>query len=142
MQANSSDYGTLELGGTVGWKIVTLSVARSITDYFGLSATQTGPAGDKAIASKGTTYVGLDIDWPVSDSVTLSTGTGRLHVPNFDGLSYADWRVGASLQAAGLRWSLTATGSDADGTRYRLRNRGTGSNAGGAMVSVSLGWSF
>jgi Bacterial protein of unknown function (Gcw_chp) len=141
-QANRSDYGTLELGGSLGWKIVTLSLSRSLTDYLGLSATQTGPAGDKVIDSKGTTYVGLDVDWPVNDTFTLSAGAGRLHIPNFDGLSYADWRLGASLQAAGLRWGVQASGSDADGTRYRRRDRSSNSSAGDTRLTASVGWSF
>lgn len=141
-QANSSDYGTLELGGSIGWKIVTLSLSRSLTDYLGLSATQTGPAGDKVIDSKGTTYVGLDIDWPPNEVLTLSAGVGRLHVPNFDGLGYTDWRLGATMQAAGLRWGLQASGSDADRTRYRLRDRSRNSSAGDTRLAASVGWSF
>lgn len=141
-QANSSDYGTLELGGSVGWKLATLSISRSLTDYLGISATETGPAGRKVIDSKGTTYIGLDVDWPVSDGLTLSAGAGRLHVPNFDGLGYADWRLGTSLKAGGLLWSLQASGSDADGARYRRRNQSTSSNAGDAKLAASVGWSF
>jgi hypothetical protein len=140
--ANSSDYGTLELGASLGWKAVTLSVSRSLTDYLGLSATQAGSAGQRVIESKGTTYIGLDVDWPLNDALTLSAGAGRLHVPNFDGLSYTDWRLGASLQARGLRWGLQTSGSDADGARYRLRNRSDGSSAGDAQVTASVGWSF
>jgi Bacterial protein of unknown function (Gcw_chp) len=139
---NSSDYGTLELGGSLGWKVVTLSVSRSLTDYFGLSATQTGPAGDKVIDSKGTTYIGLDVDWPVSDTLALSAGAGRLNVPNFDGLGYTDWRFGAALEAWGLRWGLRASGSNADRTRYRLRNRSADSSAGSAALNASVAWSF
>jgi Bacterial protein of unknown function (Gcw_chp) len=142
-QFNRSDYGTLEVGGALGWKIVTLSVSRSLTDYLGLSATQTGPAGERVIDSKGTTYIGLDVDWPLNDRFTMAAGAGRLHVPNFDGLSYSDWRLGASLQAAGLRWGVQASGSDADGTRYRLRNRSSSnSSAGETRLTASVGWSF
>jgi len=141
-QAASSDYATLEVGGSLGWKLVTLSVSRSLTDYLGLSATQTGPTGDQLIESKGTTYVGLDVDWPLSGRLTLSAGAGRLRVPNFDGLSYTDWRVGASGQAWGLRWGLQASGSDADGARYRLGNRLDGDSAGDAQLRATIGWSF
>lgn len=103
VQANRSDYGTLEIGGSIGWKLATLSVSRSLADYLGVSATETGPAGQKIIDSKGTTYIGLDIEWPISDTFALAAGVGRLRVPNFDGLGYTDWRVGASWQAVGLR---------------------------------------
>ena len=108
----------------------------------GITATEAGSAGQRVIESKGTTYLGLDVDWPLNDALTLSAGAGRLHVPNFDGLSYTDWRLGASLQARGLRWGLQASGSDADGARYRLRNRSDGSSAGDAQLSASVGWSF
>jgi hypothetical protein len=141
-QANSSDYGTLELGGSVGWKLITLSISHSLTDYLGISATETGPAGQKVIDSKGTTYIGLDVDWPVSDAITLSAGAGRLKVPNFNGLGYTDWRLGASLKAWSLRWGLQASGSNADGTRYRLRNRSGDSSAGSTALNTSVGWSF
>jgi hypothetical protein len=140
-QADSSDYGTLELGGSIGWKLATLSISRSLTDYLGVSATVSGPAGRKVFDSKGTTYLGLDVDWPVSDGLTLSAGAGRLRVPNFDGLGYTDWRLGASLEAWGLQWGVQASGSDADGARYRLRHQSSNS-AGDARLTASVGWSF
>jgi Bacterial protein of unknown function (Gcw_chp) len=142
VRANSSNYGTLELGGSLSWKFATLSVSRSLTDYLGVSATESGPTGDRVIDSKGTTYVALDIDWPLNDMLTLSAGAGRLTVPNFDGLSYTDWRLGAWLQALGLRWGLQASGSDADGTRYRLRRQSGSNSAGDARVTASVGRSF
>jgi hypothetical protein len=141
-RATSSNYGTLELGGSIGWKLATLSISRSLTDYLGVSATETGAAGQRVIDSKGTTYLGLDVDWPVNDALTLSAGAGRLRVPNFDGLGYADWRLGLSLKAGGLRWGVQASGSDADGARYRRRSQSSGSNAGDAKLAASVNWSF
>ncbi len=122
----TSDYKTIEARASLGWKFATLSVARSLTDYLGLAATEVGPLGTKAIESKGTTYVALDLEWPLNQSVTLTAGTGRLSVPNFDGLGYSDWRLGASAKAWGLRWAVEASGSNADGSNWRSRSRGNG----------------
>ena len=92
------------------------------------------------VDSKGTTYLALDVDLPVGDSLTLSAGAGRLRVPNFDGFSSTDWRLGASLRAGSLDWGLRATGSDADGLRWRARNGE--STSGSARLAALVGWSF
>jgi uncharacterized protein (TIGR02001 family) len=139
-QSTPSNYGTLEIGGSLGWKMATFSVTRSLTDYLGLAATETGPRGDRVIQSKGTMYVGLDVDWPLNDIVSLNAGLGRLNVPNFDELGYTDWRVGVTARALGLRWGLQASGSNAGTANYRLRSHPpyAASNATGRTVVVSV----
>ncbi len=132
LQSSESNYGTLEIGGSLGWKLFTLSVTRSLTDYLGLAATETGPLGDRIVQSKGTVYVGLDFDWPLNDSVSFNAGLGRLNVPNFEALDYTDWRAGVSARAWGFRWGLQASGSNANGANYRLRSRGADGGTGAA----------
>jgi hypothetical protein len=58
------------------------------------------------------------LDWPVNDALTLSAGAGR------------------------LRWGVQASGSDADGARYRRRSQSSGSNAGDAKLAASVNGSF
>lgn len=144
LRSSESNYGTLEVGGSLGWKLLTVSVTRSLTDYLGLAATETGPLGDRVIRSKGTVYVGLDIDWPLNDSVSLNAGLGRLNVPNFEALNYSDWRAGVSARAWGLRWGLQASGSDANGANYRLRSRRAegGSGEANKALVASVAWVF
>jgi Bacterial protein of unknown function (Gcw_chp) len=144
LQSKESNYGTLEVGGSLGWKVFTFSLTRSLTDYLGLAATETGPLGDRVIQSKGTVYVGLDFDWPLNESVSLNGGVGRLNVPNFEALNYTDWRAGVSAQAWGLRWGLQASGSNANGANYRLRSRRTdgGSGAANTALVASVSWVF
>lgn len=143
VRANDSDYQTAELGVSLGWKIATLSVTRSLTDYLGLSATETGPAGTRVLESRGTTYVGLDLDWPLTDQWSLNAGAGRLTVPNFDGLDYTDWRLGAAYQWHGLRVAVQASGSDAPALAYRVRDRSGGeTGASETVVTAGVGWVF
>jgi hypothetical protein len=137
-QLEASDYGTLEANASIGWKVATLSVSHSLTDYLGLSARTA--AGQRVVDSKGTTYLALDFDVPVGDTLTLSAGVGRLRVPNFDEFSYTDWRVGATLRAWSLDWGLHATGSNADGLRWRTRDGA--STSGSARLAASVAWSF
>ena len=143
-QSKESNYGTVELGGSLGWRLATLSVTRSLTNYLGLSATETGPVGDRVVESKGTVYVALDLDWPVTVTVSLDVGVGRLNVPNFEDLGYSDWRVGATVRGFGLRWGLQASGSNANGAKYRVRTRGAGSGSGAAEKALvaSVAWVF
>ena len=143
-QAKESNYGTAELGGSLGWRISTLSVTRSFTNYQGLSAAGTGPVGDQGIQSKGTVYVGLDLDWPVTDCLSLNVGAGHLNVPNFEDLGYSDWRAGVSVRGFGLRWGLQASGSNASGAKYRVRSRGAGGGSGAAEKALvaSVAWIF
>lgn len=144
LQANASDYQTAEAGVSVGWKVLTLSLTRSLTDYFGLSATEVSPGGSRVLDSAGTTYVGLDIDWPLAERFSLALGGGRLTVPNFESLGYTDWRAGMSYQMQSFRFSLQASGSDASSAGYRLRRRNGDetTNAGDTAVTASLAWSF
>jgi Bacterial protein of unknown function (Gcw_chp) len=135
----SSDYRTVEARASLGWKIATLSVSRSLTDYLGLAARQTGPLGTKVIESKGTTYVALDLEWPLRDSITLTTGAGRLSVPNFDGLGYTDWRIGAAATAWGLRWSLQASGQESAASSWRLASR---SGSTSTTLTGAVAWTF
>jgi Bacterial protein of unknown function (Gcw_chp) len=148
VQAKQSNYSTVELGASLAWKTLSLSVSRSLTDYLGLAATETGPSGgtlgSRVIESKGTTYFGADVEWPLAEGFSLNAGAGRLHVPNFDGLSYTDWRLGGSAQAWGLRFGLQASGSNAKGDIYRLRARNGdgGTNAANTRLQGSVSWSF
>ena len=132
----TSDYTTVEARASLGWKIATLSVSHSLTNYLGLISQETGPLGTRLIESKGTTYVGLDLDWPLNDSLTLSAGVGRLSVPNFDELDYSDWRLSGSLRAASLTWVLAASGTSSQ----RWRNKS--SSSGSAQINASVRWSF
>ena len=146
-RATESDYSTVELAATLGWKHATLTVSRSLTDYLGLASTDTGPAGTRAIESTGTTYVGLDIAWPLTPALTLRAGAGRLHVPNFESLDYSDWRLGLALQAWGLEWGLQASGSNAH-EAWQSRRRGSGpatsgnADTTGNTLQAWVAWSF
>jgi Bacterial protein of unknown function (Gcw_chp) len=150
VQARDSDYQTVEAGLSLGWKVLTLSVTRSLTDYFGLSATESGPGstrvGSRVIESTGTTYVGLDAAWPLGDRFTVAAGGGRLTVPNFEQLGYTDWRASVSYQWSAVRFSLQAAGSDASASSYRVRSRGgtdpAADKASDVAVTASLAWSF
>jgi sterol desaturase/sphingolipid hydroxylase (fatty acid hydroxylase superfamily) len=144
VQAKQSNYSTAEIGATLAWKTLMLSVSRSLTDYLGLAATETGPLGTRVIESKGTTYFGVDVEWPIVADWTLNAGVGRLQVPNFDGLSYTDWRLGGATQTWGPRFALQASGSNANGNSYRLRRRGgdAGTGAASTRLSAFVSWSF
>ena len=74
---------------------------------------------------------------PVGKRVMLGAGAGRLTVPDVDSLNYTDWRVSASLDAAGLRWALRVSGSDAS-VDWRSRSRSSDST----QVTASATWSF
>jgi hypothetical protein len=139
LQARAGDYGTLEAGASIGYRAVTLSVARALTNYLGLEAEETGPLGTRLLESQGTTYVGLDVQWPLNDTFTFSVGAGRLLVPNFDGLDYTDWRLGMTAFAAGLAWSLEAAGNDA---RQGVWSARQGDDEKSATVRVSVRRAF
>lgn len=146
LTANDSDYGTLEAGITLGWKLATLSWSRSLTNYLGLEATETGPAGTRLLESAGTTYLGLDLDVPLGGIVRLLAGAGRLTVPDFDELSYTDWRLGVAAAFWGLDWTLFANGSNANRDVYRARRRNGAATEGGSSsnstVTLTVGWYF
>ena len=144
-RAQVSDYSTAEIGASLGWHWVTLSLTRSLTDYQGLSSTETGPLGTRVIESSGTTYVSLDIEWPLAEGWTVCAGAGQLRVPNFESLGYTDWRLGVSARAWGLLWGLQASGSNAIDTGWQVRNQSgsaRGSRSNGQAVVATLAWLF
>jgi len=145
-EPQSTNYGTAEFGLSLGWKWVTLSWTRSLTDYLGASAVETEGVGtaqrQTVLESTGTQYIGLDLAWPATERVTLTAGVGRLHVPNFESLGYTDWRLGASLEYAGLSWGLRASGSNASTETYRNARRSDDKSSAGTTVGASIGWHF
>ena len=146
VQAQSSNYGTAEFGLSLGWKWFTLSWTRSLTDYLGASAVETDGTGSAArqtlLESTGTQYIALDAVWPVTGTLKLSAGVGRLHVPNFDTLGYTDWRLGATLDYVGLRCGLQASGSNASAETYRNARRSDDKSSATTTVTASVGWHF
>lgn len=146
LQPAESDFGTAELGLSLGWRAFTLSWSRSLTDYLGVSAIETEGSGQNLrqtlLESTGTRYLALDAAWPVGERWTLSAGVGHLKVPHFETLDYTDWRIGLGLATGALLWGLQASGSDAGSDAYRSTSRsGERSNAA-STVSASLRWSF
>ncbi len=146
LQLEESDYGTAELGLSLGWRWFTLSWSRSLTDYLGVSAIESETSGQNLrqtlLESTGTQYLALDTAWPIGERVTLSAGIGRLKVPHFETLSYTDWRVGLNLASGALQWGLQASGSSATSDAYRAASRSEGRNSASNTVSASVRWSF
>jgi len=143
-QPRETDYGTAELAASLGWRWLTLTWTRSLTDYLGASAVETEGAGasqrQTLLESTGTRYLALDLAWPAADSVTLTAGVGHLKVPNFDSLGYTDWRLGMSVRGLGLQWGLQASGTNASTEAYR-RKGSERSNADNTLTA-SVGWHF
>jgi uncharacterized protein (TIGR02001 family) len=143
-QPQETDYGTAELAVSLGWRWVTLSWTRSLTDYLGASAVETEGTGAAArqtlLESTGTRYLAVELAWPATDALTLNAGIGRLTVPNFDALNYTDWRLGVTWLAAGLHWGLQASGTNASADAYRRRS--SDHNNASQSVTASVGWAF
>ena len=118
----------------------------SLTDYLGASAVETEGVGSAQrqtlLESTGTQYLGLDLAWPATERVSVNAGIGRLHVPNFDSLGYTDWRIGATLDYAGLRWGLQASGTSASVDAYRNARRSDDRSNASTTYSATVGRHF
>jgi hypothetical protein len=136
LSPRNTDYATTELGASIGWRVLTLTWVRALSDYQGLAFA--GPAGRASFNSKGTTYVGLDLTVPFAERWMLQAGAGLLTVPDADELNYTDWRLGLSLDAAGLRWGVRVSGSDA-AAQWRSR---TARSSDSTRLAAQVTWSF
>jgi hypothetical protein len=136
LSPRNTDYATTEIGASIGWQALTVTWMRALSDYQGLAFA--GPGGRVSFESKGTTYVGLDLTVPFAERWMVQAGAGRLTVPDADELAYTDWRLGLALDAAGLRWGLRVSGSDAS-VQWRSREARS-SNSTKATAHVT--WSF
>lgn len=107
----SRRFDTLEANLALTWKALTLTYNRALTDYFGADVEQ-GYRG----ASRGTSYLQLDLDLPLADQWDLALHAGRtfytteLVVPTAGGAvdpSYNDF--GATLRwQPEKHWSVSA----------------------------------
>lgn len=111
----------------------------ALTPYFGLRVSTAATAFAEALpgsgSSRGSSYLDLNYQHPLSDWAVLGLHAGHTQVRNYSELSYADWRV--SLARSWGPWTATLAwaGTSADTRYYRA------ADAAGRMQSLGRsGW--
>lgn len=147
--AQDTNFATAELNLSAGWKGLSLNLDRSLGDYYGIgeNSVYTGALGQRVSArladSAGSWHVGLRYQHNFTDSLSAWAGVGRQVVNNFDGLSYTDWSLGASVQALGLSWALEGTATNASSDYWQLtRNNGDSRELASRRATVSVSWVY
>lgn len=128
--SNPSRYDTEEiyLGAAVG--PFTAKVSQSLSDYFGTAN------------SKKTNYYQVGADVSVTKSVVLNAHYGRTDVQNNSTSDYDDYKVGATLTAAGFDWGVHYYGTTDTTTAFRTANTVNGERNYDKAVVVSLTKNF
>ncbi len=93
------DPQTLEAYASVSWKLMSFKYSYSFTDLFG------------APDSEGSQYFDFSAAYEVADGLTLGAHYGHQAVTG-PALSYSDWKIGATLNAAGFGIGLHYADTD------------------------------
>ncbi len=146
----SRSLDTVEANVSLQWKHWTLKYSRALSDYFGADVEQ-GYAHD----TRGTHYLQLDGDVPLSPRWSIHLHAGRTHyaskllVSLSDGAinpDYADYSLAASYALA-AHWSLIASLSHASNSAFYSRvvsftNASAQKDLGGTRAVLSISTAF
>ena len=147
IRAASADqtFDTVQASAALSYRGLEFRASHALTDYFGArydTSTHMGQVQNKAVDSKGTTYLELNYDHPIGQHWQWSAHVGRLHVPNLDALDYTDWQLGASVDAWGLTWSLAYSATNAQTVMYRVAHGSREVDLSSDAVLASVNWKF
>jgi uncharacterized protein (TIGR02001 family) len=109
---------------------VSVKASQSISDYFGLAN------------SSGTRYLEANINQPVAKDVTLNAHVGRTMYANHSNLNYTDYRVGGTVQVAGVGVGVHYVGNTQFGSGTKAANTLNGMQLYKEAVVVSVSKSF
>lgn len=131
-------YNNTEVYVGATWKWLSLKYSHAISDLFGQNATSLGTtaggacgvdANNTALAgppclpttgnTKGSGYLDLTATFPIANGLNLVAHYGKQTVKNFGDLSYSDYKLGLTYDAAGFTWGLAGIGTNAKEQFYR-----------------------
>lgn len=107
-----------------------IKASQSIGDYFGLAN------------SSGTRYLEANVNYPMVKNMTLDAHVGRTMYANHSNLDYTDYRVGGTVQVAGLGVGLHYVGNTQYGSGAKAANTLNGMQLYKEAVVVSVSKSF
>lgn len=102
-----NDADTTELYFGLGWGIWGLKYSYAATDLFGY------------LDSDGSSYLELNLNWPVADGWTLNGHAGKQWIESNEAYEYSDWKFGVTRSLAnGFSLALAYSDSNADDALY------------------------
>lgn len=125
-----SHSNTHELYVGVEKGIVSAKVSQSVSDYFGLAN------------SSGTRYFEVNANQPVTKDFTLNAHLGRTQYANHSNLNYTDYRVGGTMQVAGVGVGVHYVGNGQFGAGAKAANTLNGMKLYQQGVMLSVNKSF
>lgn len=137
------------------YKWVTLKYSHAISDYFGLNNTQVpfwggkpGVVGANATLapngdSKGSNYIDLTANVPLTEKLTLVAHYGHTKVKNYGKLDYSDYKLALNYDLNGWVLGLAYVSTNAEKDYYYVANaNGNVKNTGTGTAVVSVSKSF
>ncbi len=150
--ATPAKFDNQELYLAASYNVVTLKYSYALSDYFGLNNDQVGFWGGKngtgpTIAanggSKGSTYLDLTANIPLSEKLTLVAHYGHTSVKNYSTLSYSDYKLGLNYDLNGWMLGAAYVNTNANKDYYFAANTtGTVKDTGTATLVLSVGKTF
>lgn len=107
-----------------------IKASQSISDYFGLAN------------SSGTRYLEANMNYPVVKDVTLDAHVGRTMYANHSNLNYTDYRLGGTVQVAGVGVGVHYVGNAQYGSGAKAANTLNGMQLYKEAVLVTVSKSF
>ena len=140
-------YNNNEVYVGLSYKWLSAKVSYATTDYFGtnkdtFNSSTTDINGNNPLTanggSRGSTYLELNMAYPLTEKLTLNAHVGDTHVKHYGKLNYTDWKLGASYDLNG--WALGLHYVDTDKNKYYYVTEGDGSkhriDKGTAVLSI------
>jgi uncharacterized protein (TIGR02001 family) len=125
----SNKYNTFEAYAGVTYKWVNIKYSHTMTDYFGVDASNTpanfnGGADAPNGNSKGSGYLEANLTYELMPKLNLIGHVGHQAVHHYGNLSYTDYKLGATYEYNAFVFGLAYVGTDAKNPYYKFAANG------------------
>lgn len=145
------DFNNLEIYVGASWKFISGRIFYALDDYFGVNSTQAinywarrddgTPLQDRG-SSKGTTYLDLNANIPLTGQLGLVAHYGILSMKKYDELDYQDWKLGVTYDLQGWVLGAAYVDTSADPMWYYTSGSLGPKDSGRATVVFSVSKTF
>lgn len=145
------DFNNLEIYLGASWKWISGKLFYALDDYFGVNSTQainyrakrdgSGALPDRG-SSKGTTYLDLNANVPLTRELGVVVHYGILSMKKYDELDYQDWKLGVTYDLNGWVIGAAYVDTSADPQWYYTSGSLGPKDSGRATVVFSVSKTF
>ena len=145
------DFNNWELYLGASWRFLSGKLFYALDDYFGVNSTQAinywarrddgSPLPDRG-SSKGTTYLDLNANVPLTKELAFVSHYGILSLKKYDELDYQDWKLGVTYDLQGWVMGAAYVDTSADPLWYYTNGSVGPKDSGRAGIVFSVTKTF